>query len=706
MSELLFEIGCEELPASYAIDALAQLPALAAKELSARGLPVSAADVKTAGTPRRLAIGVASLPEATPRVKKTMTGPPVSAAYKDGKPTPAAEGFAKKSGVTVEKLTRVTNEKGEFIAAEVEEGGQSTAKVLEEALPAILNGINFPKSMRWSDMEVKFARPIQWLVAVFAGKPVAFIWGNLTAGNATRGHRFLSGAKPLPVGGWVEYLETLAKAHVIADPAKRKVAVREAADAAAQRLGGKIEVDEALLDQITFLVEEPHAVAGSFDQVLLELPREVIVTPMKHHQRYFPVVDAGGMLLPYFVTIAATPPKDVALVARGNSRVLRARLDDAKFFFDEDRKHSLEEIGKGLEKYTFQEKLGTYAEKVERMRALAKAIRTSLESSPVKAALPAEVDLDRAAVLAKADLQSKLVFEFPELQGLMGREYALRGGEKAEVANAIAEHHQPRGSSDSVPASDLGAILSIADRLDTIAGIFGIGAKPTGSTDPYGLRRHSLAVLSICRSKGYPLALPALLTKAAEGYAAGKIDAKAGAADGLEYVKGRLENMLRDEGLAPDAVVAALSAGFSDPIDASARAKAIADLKKSPDFEPVATAFKRSANLLAQAKKEELGHNVDASAFAHDSEKVLHAAAGGVAEAAKAHAKAGRWREALGETVKLKDPLAAFYEKVMVMDKDDKLRRNRLALLSSIVGVFAPIADFTKLDFGKSSPLA
>ena len=703
MSELLFEIGSEELPASYAMDALAQLPELVARELSARGLPVAAADVKTAGSPRRLAVGVANLADATPRSKKAMTGPPVSAAYKDGKPTGAAIGFAQKCGVPVEKLTTVKTDKGEYIAAEMDEGGQMSAKLLEEALPKILEGISFPKSMRWSDMEVKYARPVQWLVAVFAGKPIGFTWGGLVAGNVTRGHRFLHRDKAIIVAGWQEYLAQLERHDVIADPAKRKVAVREAADAAAAKLGGKIEPDESLLDQVSFLVEKPWAIAGTFEKELLDLPREVIVTPMKHHQRYFPVIDGDGKLMPHFVTIAATPPNDAKVVARGNERVLRSRLSDAQFFFGLDKSTKLEEIGKSLDKYTFQEKLGSYAEKVERMRVLAKEIRRSLEGTSVKATLPAEADLDRAALLSKADLQSKMVFEFPELQGQMGREYARLGGEKVEVANAIAEHYQPKGSGDSIPASDLGAIVSIADRLDTLAGIFGIGAKPTGSTDPYGLRRHALAILSIARSKGYPLNLPALLEKAAAGFPAGKIDAKAGAKDALEYVKGRLENMLRDDGVAPDAVVAALSARFDDPIDAAARARAIADLKKSPDFEPVATAFKRSANLLAQAKPEDLGKTVDPSAFAHDSEKALHAAAGTVAEAAKKHAKAGLWREAIGETVKLKNPLAAFYDGVMVMDKDDTLRRNRLALLSSIVVVFAPIADFTKLDFGKST---
>ena len=704
MSELLFEIGSEELPAGYAMDALAQLPELVARELSSRGLPVAAADVKTAGTPRRLAIGVSNLADATPRSKKAMTGPPVSAAYKDGKPTGAAIGFAQKCGVPIEKLTTVKTDKGEYLAAEMDEGGQLTAKLLEEALPKILEGISFPKSMRWSDMEVKYARPVQWLVAVFAGRPVGFTWGGLVAGNVTRGHRFLAKDKAIVVAGWQEWITQLEKHDVIADPAKRKVAVREAADAAAAKLGGKIEPDESLLDQVTFLVEKPWAVGGTFEKELLELPREVIVTPMKHHQRYFPVIDASGKLMPHFVTIAATPPKDEKVVARGNERVLRSRLSDAQFFFGLDRSTKLEEIGKSLDKYTFQEKLGSYAEKVERMRALAKEVRRSLEGTSVKAALPNEADLDRAALLSKADLQSKMVFEFPELQGQMGREYARLGGEKPEVANAIAEHYQPKGSGDSIPASDLGALVSIADRLDTLAGIFGIGAKPTGSTDPYGLRRHALAVLAIARSKGYPLNLPLLLEKAAAGFPAGKIDAKAGAKDALEYVKGRLENMLRDDGVAPDAVVAALSARFDDPIDAAARARAIADLKKSPDFTIVAGAFKRSGGVLEQAKAEDLGKTVDPSAFVHETEKALYAATQKVEESVKTHSLAGRWKEAFDETARLKAPLAAFYDTggVMVLDKDTKLRQNRLALLTKIVGVFAPIADFTKLDFGKA----
>lgn len=688
MSELLFEIGCEELPASYARNALAELPAIVSRLLTERGLDVKPEDVRVAGTARRLAVGIATLPDETPRRKKQMKGPPAAAAFKDGKPTKAAEGFAQKCGVPVTALKT----EGDYVVVDVDEGGASTAAVLAEALPKVIEAIPFPKVMRWGALDQKFARSVRWLLAAFGGKTVPFTWANTPAGLVTHGHRFLAPG-PVQATTWAEYDAALAKAHVILDPAKRREAVRAAADQAAKEVGGSIEADAALLDQISFLIEEPSPVVGSFDKGLLELPREVLVTPMKVHQRYFPVVDAKGALMAHFVTIANVPPKDPKVVARGNERVLRARLADAKYFFDLDLKSSLSQMGEGLARVTFQEKLGSYTEKVERMKVLAGHLRAALGATAPDAKL-----VDRAVSLAKADLQSKMVFEFPELQGLMGREYARRAGEPKEISDAIAEHYQPRGSGDALPASPIGAIVSLADRLDSLAGIFGIGEKPTGSTDPYGLRRHALAILAIVRARGWSLDLADLLAKASAGFGPKLKDAKTGARDALEFVRLRLEVMLRDEGVPYDAVEAALSARFVDVNEAVARARAIADLKKLPDLEPVAIGFKRARNILADKKAApDLGGAVDATAFVHDSERALHKAAMEVAEAVHAHSRAGRWPEALRETVKLRGPIDAFYEGVMVMDKDAKVRKNRLALLQEVVDVFGGIADFTKL---------
>lgn len=700
MSELLFEIGCEELPASYARGAIDALPAIVAKELSERGLAVDAKQVRVAGTARRLAVGIASLPALTPRTKRVAKGPPKSAAYKDGAPTKAAEGFAQKNGVTVDKLTTLTDEKGgEYIAVELEEGGRSTAEVLAEALPKVIEAIPFPKRMRWASMEFLFARPVRWLLAVYDGKPVVFQWGGCTAGLSTQGHRFLAPG-PVAAKTWAEYEAVLERAHVIVDPAKRKAATRAAADEAARSAGGTIEADEALLETVSFLVEKPHPVIGSFDKALLVLPREVIVTPMKVHQRYFPVIDSNKALQANFVTISNVPPKDPKVVARGNERVLRSRLADAMFFFGEDVKTPLDEMAKGLGGLTFQEKLGSYAEKVERMRALSKALRTELATS-IKT-LPPESEIDTSARLAKADLKSKMVYEFPELQGLMGRAYAKSaGGAVAASADAIAEHYQPRGAGDAIPASHAGAIVSLADRLDSLAGIFGIGERPTGSTDPYGLRRHAIAVLAIVRGKGYTLSIPEWLKRAADGLGAKLKDPAKAAVEATEFVRLRLENALREEGLPYDAVEAALSARFDDVNDAVARATAVAELKKRPEFQTIAIAFKRAANILSNKDAAPFkGTKLDPSAFVHDAERALHSAVSSVAAKVIAHKKSGRYTEALVETLALKDPIDAFFTTgtgVMVMDKDERLKCNRLALLAEVTDLFHDLADFTKL---------
>ncbi len=693
MSELLFEIGSEELPAAYAREALSAMPGIVARELTARGLAVEAARVRVAGTPRRLAAGVDRLPPSTPRATRTVLGPPKSAAYKDGRPTKAAEGFAAKSGLPVDRLTVVATEKGEYLAAQVEEGGRPTSEVLAEALPAVIGSIPFPKSMRWASLEARFARPVRWILAAFDGRRVPFSWGGLESGTVTHGHRFLAPG-PVEVTRWSDYERALEAAHVVVDPTRRRERVFAESVKAAASVGGTLDADGPLLDTVNFLVEEPHPVVGGFDPALLDLPADVIVTPMRVHQRYFPVRDANGALMAHFVTVANVPARDPAVVARGNERVLRARLADARYFFELDLKTPLEAMAAGLDRVTFQQKLGSYAEKVERTRALALEIHAALAGTP---GLPEAAAVDRAARLAKADLTSKMVFEFPELQGLMGRTYARRAGEHPNVAEAIAEHHQPRFAGDALPASHLGAILSIADRLDTVAGIFGIGERPTGSADPFGLRRHALAVIGILRHREYRLPLRRLLASAARGFAGKVKEPERAAVEAADYVKGRLENALREEGLPYDAVDAALSARFDDVNEAVARAKAVAELKGLPEVEPIAVGFKRAANLLGTARKEDLGGPVDPSAFVHDAERALHRAAVDVAESVRGHARAGRWPNALGETVRLKGPIDAFYGSVMVMDQDERIRRNRLALLSEVVGIFAGIADVTKI---------
>lgn len=696
--ELLFEIGCEELPAAYAMRAVQRLPELFTQAMrDAGGELQDGVEVRALGTPRRLALQATGLPAKTPKKTELLKGPPARVAYKDDQPTPAAVGFAKRLGIPVDAL-RVEDE---YVVGEKTSGGESIVEVLARALPALIEAIPFPKTMRWGSGDERFARPVRWIVAVFDAKPVPFAWGQLEAGTKTRGHRFLS-PDAFGVKSFSTYVEKLRKAHVLVDPDERREAVRAEVQKAAEQAGGTADDDPGLLDIVTYLVEDPTGVTGRFDDSLLALPPVVIVTPMKHHQRYFPVLDKANKLKAAFVTVAGTPPKDPAVVAHGNERVLAARLADAKFFFDEDLATPMDAWVERLDRVVFQNELGSYGEKVRRMGALATELTRHMGGDP-KVVKPEDNRLvaavQQATTLCKADLNSKMVYEFPELQGTMGREYALRAGIDAEVADAIEQHYQPRSADDDVPAGTVGALLSLADRFDTLAGIFGIGERPSGSADPFGLRRHALAILSILRAKGWSISVSQYLERAADLLAEdGKIqDAARAAGEASAFVRERFYHWLVGEELAYDAVDAVLEAGFDDVRQAVARARALTELKGSPDLEPVATAFRRAANILAKADPDDLGAEVDPKAFDHDAEGALRKTLDQVSAAVTKAADQSDWAGALGEVVKLRKPIDAFYDAVMVMDQDHTRRRNRLALLTRVTETFAPIADFSKI---------
>jgi glycyl-tRNA synthetase beta chain len=689
------ELGAEELPARFVVPALADLQRMLVEQLGAAGL--SHGEVKTYGTPRRLAVHVAGLQERTEDVRRDALGPPVRAAFdKDGKPTKAAEKFAEGLGLRVDQLKRVATPKGEYLAAEVEEKGRTAQAILGNALHDVVHRLGFPKSMRWGDVEASFARPLHWIVALFGEEVIPVTFGDVKSGRTTVGHRFLSPAA-ITLASPAEYLPALSAANVMPDVAARRALLVERLHAAAKRAGGTLIQDEALVDQVVNLVELPNPVVGNFEARHLDLPPEVLVQEMKSHQRYFSLEGADGKLMPKFIAVSNTPVKDEALSLRGYERVLRARLTDGRFFFDEDRKVPLESRVEKLGRVVYQQKLGTYLEKVERFRALAK----DLAEKTGHHALHATVD--RAAWLCKADLVTGMVGEFPELQGVMGREYARVSGEPEAVAVAVFEHYLPRGAGDALPSTDAGALLGLADRLDTLCGIFGIGKPPTGAADPFGLRRACLGIIHVLLARGYRVSLSAAVELSLALLSEKLKDVKSKAGDPpvrdqvLEFFRGRLKS-LWSESHRGDVVEAVLAAGFDDVVGAGKRVQALDALVGRADFAPLAAAFKRVVNIVQKQGKDVGAGAVDPARLEDEAEKRLFQEVAAVRERVSALLGRDDFAGALREITSLKPAVDLFFEKVMVMAEDRALRENRVRLLVEIGALFSPVADFTKIQ--------
>jgi glycyl-tRNA synthetase beta chain len=682
--ELFLEIGTEEIPAGFIPRAMAEMEAIITRELANARLTFG--EVKTLATPRRLALMVKGIPSVQPDAEITATGPSKKAAYDaEGKPTKAAEGFARGQGVDVAAIQIVATEKGEYISITRTETGRPTHELLSEILPKLINEIPFKKSMRWGDLDVRFARPIHWLVALFDGIVVPFEFGNITSGAVSRGHRFMANTT-FPVRDYAHYLEECERHFVIPDPERRKEIIRRETHRVAIAAGGHLLPDEELLEQVSFLVEYPSAVHGTFSEEFLIVPKEVLITSMRSHQRYFSIVDANGKLLPGFITINNTLTDDPSVVIKGNQRVLRARLSDARFFFDEDQKIKMDERVDALKKVVYQQKLGTSFEKMERFRDLAEGLAAKLNPAVT-------TQTARAAWLCKADLVSAMVGEFPEVQGIMGREYALLEGEDAAIANAIAEHYLPTQAGGELPVSDIGAFVSIADKLDTICGCFGVGLIPTGAADPYALRRATIGVISIILDKGYRLSLSGLINKALELLSAKLTRPREQvAAEVLEFFRARYVNLLGND-YPGDAVDAAVSAGFDEMVDVKARIAALAEFENHADFEPLAVAFKRVGNII----KGGTDVPIDPALFEDTSEQALYEAFSSVKSSVETRVAAGSWLDALTEIATLRGPVDTFFDKVMVMAEDERVRTNRLALLTAIARMFGRIADFSKI---------
>ncbi len=691
MADLLFEIGAEEIPAGFVPLALRQLEDDLARALAEARL--AHGEVRAVGTPRRLAVWARGVAARQADARTEAFGPPVAQAYgPDGAPTQAALGFARSQGVEVSALVRAQTPKGERVSVAKVEKGRRAEQVLPAILERLLGGLRFRKAMRsrWDD--VTFARPVRWMVALLGGKPLKVRHGELVSGKVTYGHRFLA-PKALALTGTPEdYLAKLRKAGVLADPAERRAALEQEIARAARAAQGKVRPDPALVEQVLYLVEAPTGVAGEFERSNLELPAEVVISEMRNHQRYFAVVDGQGRLKNRFVAVSGTAVRDPKVARHGYERVLRARLADARFFFEEDRKRPLHDRIADLGRRTFQARLGSELDRADRIGAIATALAHALGKDELAA------DVLEAARLAKVDLGTGMVGEFPELQGIMGAHYARLEGLKPEIADAIEDHYRPLGASEEMPRGDLGALVALADRLHSLVGIIGVGEKATGATDPFGLRRAAIGILRILLDRGYHLSLSAAVERTLDTLAPVKLaaDRAVVAEQVLDFLRGRVK-ALWGEGHDGDLVEAVLAAGADDVVDARRRLEALAEVKARPDFAPLAVAFKRVANI-----QEKAGGGVAAAVrpalLRDEAERQL------LAEVERVEREVGERRAArdypavLRNVATLEPAVARFFDDVLVMAEDAELRANRLGLMRRVGALFAGVADFRKIQ--------
>lgn len=683
--DLLLEIGTEEIPARFMPGILAQLAAAAEAKFNA--LRIGYTKIRTLGTPRRMTLCVEGLEARQADVEKESKGPSLAIAFDaDGNPTKAAMGFARGQKVDVKDLVK----RDGYVYAVAHEAGKETAALLPEVLPELIAGLSFPKNMRWADLDLKFVRPIRWLVALLGDAVVPFTFAGVTAGRVSRGHRFLSGGE-IEIGCAADYEKTLADAFVLVDPAERERRIRAQIEALAKERGGVAEISEDLLEEVVYLVEYPTALCGRFEEKYLALPPEAVITPMREHQRYFPVLSPEGRLLPLFITVRNGGEAHLDVVRHGNERVLRARLADAQFFYEEDCRLALANRLEKLKTVVFQEGLGTIYDKAQRLAKLAACI--ARQAGAEEAALPA---VERAALLAKCDLVTGMVCEFTELQGVMGREYARKSGESETVAQAIYEHYLPRFAGDALPESEAGRWVGVADKLDNIVATFSRGLVPTGSQDPYALRRQALGIVHILIEAKRSLSLRSLAEAALdllgieEAARREKICAQLD-----EFFRLRLKNVLTDEeGVRYDIVDAVLAAGSDDIYAAFLKAKALAAQIGGSEMQALTQALVRVGNL---AKKAEADAGVNEALLGDAAEKELYKAYVSAAAAVESLVDGLDYAGALEAMQDLTQPIDAFFSAVMVMDEDLKVRRNRLALLAAIVRMSRAVADFGKL---------
>ncbi|MGI6552070.1 MAG: glycine--tRNA ligase subunit beta [Bacillota bacterium] len=684
--DFLLEIGTEEIPARFMQSTLEQLKSRAQQLFEEARLEWKS--LAAYGTPRRLALYVGDLAERQRDLTLEIKGPAKKAAFdSEGKATRAALGFANSRGVKVEDLVVKDTGSGEYVFALVQEIGRPTREVLPEILPKLVLGLHFPKSMRWADQEMRFVRPIHWLVSLYGREVVPFQLGNILAGRLTYGHRFLHPAA-VSLQEPREYFSSLEKAWVIVQQGKRQEMIREQSARLAFSVGGRVELDPDLLEEVTYLLEYPTAFMGDFAESFLELPEEVIITPMQEHQRYFPVRNREGALLPKFIAVRNGTEEGLEQVREGNEKVLAARLADAHFFFQEDLKEPLSDKVEKLKAVVFQERLGTVYEKTERLQQLVMFIGKKLgwPSSLIETAM-------RGAFLAKADLVTNMVNEFPELQGVMGGYYA-QVSEGKEVAQGIREHYLPRFAGDSLPNSRQGLAISIADKIDTITGCFLAGLIPTGSQDPYALRRQSLGICHMLLEKELPLSLKELVDRACSLFGCQGEEAIKVRDELLQFFRQRLDNIFQEEKkFSYDVVAAVLETGWEVPVDACKRAEAVQRFKEEPAFDSLVTAFTRAANLAQKAAVSE----IDPGLFQEEVERELYRCLETARRVVQKKLEVQDYRGVLQAIAALREPIDDFFDGVLVMAPEENLKKNRLSLLKGVVDLALQVADLSQL---------
>jgi glycyl-tRNA synthetase beta chain len=699
-AELLFEIGVEELPYQFIVPALASLKESADRLLREQRLAFQT--IRTMGTPRRLTVVVDGLAARQTSIVKDAMGPSKAVAFDQaGQPTRAAIGFAAGQGVAVQDLQVRQTSKGEYLFAVKQEEGRPAAPVLTDVLPRLVSALTFPKAMKWNETGVRFARPVRWMLALYGGTVLPIEAAGVKASDQTRGHRVVGGGKWLPVRVAGSYVTTLERQGVIVDPHRRRQLIEKQIAALCKQTGFRLNQDEALLDQAVYTTELPVSIIGSFKEAYLDMPEDILITSMKEHQGFFSLRNRQtGKLAAHFIAVANNSVKDMTLIREGNERVLAARLADAKFFFNEDQKVKLAERGKKLAGVTFHQKLGTMAQKQERVKKLAGFITAHL--------YPGQDELrqvcDRAASLSKADLLTGIVGEFPELQGIMGGEYARHDGESTAVAQAIREQYLPKAIEGELPKTLAGQILSLADRLDSIAAFFHVGIMPTGSEDPFALRRHATAIVRIILEAPLRMNLEKYINNArnlisSDSFKGLPDSEQQGVRRITEFILERVRHysrvvyLLRDDVI--DAVLKPMHDKPLDLVDLVLKMKALEAVMTKPEFDPLIVGFKRAHRLVE--KEQWTRKPVDTGRFQHSAESVLHKAVTEERVRIEASIKTGDYSLALDALVMLKPAIDAFFMAVMVNAEDQDVRGNRLSLLKAVDDLFMGFADFSQI---------
>lgn len=683
---LLFEIGVEELPARYVNSAMEQLKLNIVKSFDENRITYDSVNVYS--TPRRLTVVVDNICERQEDLEEEVKGPAKKIAVDaDGNFTKPLLGFMKSKGIKEEDLYFKQVGKEEYAFGKIKQEGKLTSEVLKTVLPEAIKSMTFPKAMRWGGKNMRFIRPIRWMVCILNDSVLDIELEGIVSGNITKGHRFL-GESEFEVNTLDEYLAKLKENFVILNQDERKSIIKEQCEEVAKSLGGEIELDEELLEEVTHLVEYPTAFYGEFDEDYAKLPKEVVITPMKQHQRYFPVLK-DGKLLPNFIAVRNGDSHRIDNVKSGNEKVLEARLADALFFYKEDTKKSLESYIEKLKTVVFQAKLGTVYDKTLRIEKLANDILDKLNESGVKE------DTLRAAKLCKADLVTGMVFEFTELQGVMGREYAKVSGENENVAEAIFEHYLPRFAGDILPKTKAGIILSIADKLDSIAGFFAIGIQPTGSQDPYALRRQALGIINILMDNNLDISLKELVDLTLDNYSFIEFNKEEVLNQIMDFFKDRIKNLFRDLGIRYDVIDAILSSNIDDIADMYARANALNSWIDKDELVEMLTAFNRVATLAQKAETDK----VDINLMREEAEFNLYQQFQEIRSNVEHLLADKEYTKALDAFASLRPAIDNMFDSVMIMDKDEAIKNNRLAILKQIYDIMLNICDLSKIVY-------